>query len=101
LRGGIADRAQARAVPAGEPIERDREQMEIVGGIERSAEIEVRKSALHQFPDGADPLRTDRLGAALRDQHRDLPVSAAVDQDDEPSGVGRAAQRLAALPCLG
>src|SRR5690348_1321179 len=96
----VPDAQESRAIPAPEPIDADSEQLDLVPVIELvDAPAGERRESGDAFAEGCEPLGTDDLRAALGNHEPTLPVSAAIDHDEDvslvetPHRVGRVGGR--------
>ena len=82
--GGIADRQQPRPMPAGQPVEGDGQQLDVVPARHRrDGGLEHRRHGDDIGAERLDAPRPDRRRAALGEDEGALPVIAAVDQRDD------------------
>src|SRR3546814_5438432 len=80
---GVADREQAGTRPAGEAVERDREQFDIVEAADGvDARGQPWNERRHIVAESRDPARLDRRETALFADLRALPIIPARDRDD-------------------
>ena len=89
--GGIADRQQARAVPAGQPVKLHRQQMQVADVVELG-EVELGRRGGDLLAHDVDPALLILLGGALGDQEGALPIIAAVDHHQQPPALDIPAQ---------
>ena len=96
---GLADRQQARAVPAIEPVECHRQQVQVVLALQpaRACEVEFGERRLGLLAYPADPARPHFRFGALGTEEGGLPVAPPVDQHDHAPGIDRSPDALAGL----
>src|SRR5579871_4184316 len=82
--GRVADGEEAGTRPVREPIERDRQQFDVVEALERfdRRDKEWRRSD-HAAAELVNAAGLDGVGAALRNHERALPVVATIDQHQD------------------
>ena len=90
--GRVADREQTRAPPPRQPVERNREQLDLVPVLERIDHLgKPRVSPRDILSERRKAGATDLIGRALRNDISALPVVAAVELDQEGARPERAA----------